>query len=91
MKISKIQKGLVLVTVALGMFAIGCELIVDFDRTLIPVEETDGATLDVNVPDTTPPAEAGGDADATTEPDADAGEGTDSGDADAATDADADR
>ena len=43
MKLSKIRKGIVLVAVA-GALGLGCELIVDFDRTLIPVETTDSAT-----------------------------------------------
>ena len=50
MKISKIKKGLVLVGILSGMLVAGCELIVDFDRTRIPV-----GTADVNVPDATPP------------------------------------
>ena len=52
MKISKIQKGLVVLTVIAGMFAAGCELIVDFDRTKIPVEVSETGTPDVNVPET---------------------------------------
>ena len=36
MKIRKIKKGLVVATVAMGSLAMGCELIVDFDRMSIP-------------------------------------------------------
>ena len=59
MKISKIQKGLVLLTVISAMFAVGCELIVDFDRTQIPVETPDTSVPDVVVPDAGPTPEAG--------------------------------
>ncbi len=70
MKIRHIKKGLVLLTIASGMFAVGCELIVDFDRTKIPVDvneasvpdsstTNDGATNDAG-------NEAAADADATT-------------------------
>lgn len=41
----KLRHSLFLVTIAAGMLAAGCELIVDFDRTLIPV-----AVLDSGVP-----------------------------------------
>jgi hypothetical protein len=44
MQIRKITKALVLVIASSGAFALGCELIVDFDRTKIPVE-------DASVPD----------------------------------------
>jgi hypothetical protein len=83
MKISKIQKGLVLLTITAGVFAAGCELIVDFDRTKIPVEVNEASIPDVNVPDTTSPTEAGsdaGDASDGSSSDDDAG---DAGDADA--------
>ena len=75
MKISKIQKGLVLATVIAAMFAVGCELIVDFDRTQIPVDTGDSSVPDVNVPDTgaTPDAgdEGGADAGETLDADTD--------------------
>jgi hypothetical protein len=70
MKLRKIRKGIVLVVVA-GALGLGCELIVDFDRTLIPVEGSDSApptndgstdaTIDTFQPDTFVPdaAEAG--------------------------------
>ena len=79
MKISKIQKGLVVLTVIAGMFAVGCELIVDFDRTKIPVEQPEASIPDVNVPETATPTEAGA------EGGSDAGEtdASDGGDADA--------
>ncbi|MDF2694308.1 MAG: hypothetical protein K0S65_2691 [Labilithrix sp.] len=77
MKISKIQKGLVLLTITAGVFAAGCELIVDFDRTKIPVETPDTGVPDVNVPETSTPGDGGSDA-------GDGGSNTsDAGDADA--------
>lgn len=61
MKVSKIRRGVLFVFVA-GTFALGCELIVDFDRTKIPVEGSDSsvvpneastdATIDTSQPDT---------------------------------------
>jgi hypothetical protein len=64
MKRRKIRKGIVLVVVA-GALGLGCELIVDFDRTLIPVEGSDSggstgdssfdAALDTFQPDTSVP------------------------------------
>ena len=42
MKVSRLRKGLLLV-VAASALGLGCELIVDFDRTKIPVEGSDGA------------------------------------------------
>jgi len=44
MKLSSIRKG-VLFVVATATFGLGCELIVDFDRTKIPVEVNDGAIV----------------------------------------------
>ncbi len=44
MKVSRIRKGVVFV-VAAGALGLGCELIVDFDRTRIPVEGNDGAVV----------------------------------------------
>jgi hypothetical protein len=41
MKTIKVQKALILVSIAAGVLAAGCELIVDFDRTKIPVENID--------------------------------------------------
>ena len=52
MKINRIQKALVLMTISVGVFAAGCELVVDFDRTKIPVELSDAAIPDVSVPET---------------------------------------
>jgi hypothetical protein len=43
MKVSRIRKGILFAILVSG-FGLGCELIVDFDRTRIPVEGTDGAT-----------------------------------------------
>ena len=61
MKLSRIRKGVVFGIVA-ATFGLGCELIVDFDRTKIPVEGNDGATasdattvdapFDTSTPDT---------------------------------------
>ena len=44
MKLSSIRKG-VLFVVAASTFGLGCELIVDFDRTKIPVEGNDAAIV----------------------------------------------
>ena len=60
MKVSRLRKGLLLV-VAGSACGLGCELIVDFDRTKIPVEGSDGAittdgsvdaSFDTSQPDT---------------------------------------
>ena len=61
MKVTRIRKGVFLV-IAAGALGLGCELIVDFDRTRIPVEGNDGAivtpdaavdaTIDTSAPDT---------------------------------------
>lgn len=79
MKLRQLKKALFL-AIALSAFGLGCELIVDFDRSRIPVEGADAtptidATLDVTTDQGTP--------------DADAGEAGDGGDADATSDADA--
>jgi hypothetical protein len=62
MKISRITKGLILLTAMTGTFAVGCELIVDFDRTKIPVEATPDAADAASVPvdGATPPNDSGG-------------------------------
>lgn len=86
MKISKIQKGLFFATIAAGVLAVGCELIVDFDRTKIPVDGADATGTDTGVPDTGAEEDAGEtpDADAGEAPDADAGESdADAGEPDA--------
>jgi hypothetical protein len=44
MKLSSIRKG-VLFVVATATLGLGCELIVDFDRTKIPVEGNDAAIV----------------------------------------------
>lgn len=77
MKINKIQKGLVLASIAAGVLAAGCELVVDFDRTRIPVEVAEASIPDANVSDSPAPVEAGNE-DAGTDADA-----SDLGDADA--------
>lgn len=60
MKVSNIRKGVLFAVVA-GALGLGCELIVDFDRTKIPVEGSDAAvaadssidaSFDVTQPDT---------------------------------------
>lgn len=78
MTITKIQKGLVLAILTTGLCAAGCELIVDFDRTRIPIEDAG-----TSVPDATTDGAPGTDAgtDATDESDADAAD-LDAGDAD---------
>jgi hypothetical protein len=80
MKQRKIRKGIVLTLVA-GALGLGCELIVDFDRNLIPVDGNDsgGSTGDSSFdtaqdtfqPDTSVPDAA----------DADAADAADTGDA----------
>lgn len=44
MKLSSIRRG-VLFVVAASSFGLGCELLVDFDRTKIPVEGNDAAIV----------------------------------------------
>lgn len=70
MKIRHIKKGLVLLTIASGMFAVGCELIVDFDRTKIPVDVTEASVPDSSTTNDGATSDAGNeaaaDADATT-------------------------
>ena len=89
MKLRKTLKKPLVLIVASGVLALGCELIVDFDRTKIPTETTDAppgsvsaqdATLDTFQPDTFVPdaadaADTDADADA-----ADARDGNDGGD-----------
>jgi hypothetical protein len=83
MKISTIKKGLVLAIVSTGVFAAGCELIVDFDRTRILVEIPE-ASADANVLPTFDGGDAGHqEADAN---DGAAPEETDAGDAGDASD-----
>ena len=64
MKLSSIRKGVLFVFVG-ATFGLGCELIVDFDRTKIPVEGNDAAIvtgdasfdapIDTSTPDTSMP------------------------------------
>jgi hypothetical protein len=83
MKVSSIRKGVVFVVMA-GTFALGCELIVDFDRTKIPVEGNDSSVI---------PTEASIDAPADTsqlpETGADAADAAETSLGDAANEADA--
>jgi len=81
MKSRKTTKALVLASIAAGTFVAGCELVVDFDRTKIPVDVSEASVVDANIPETGVLIEAGSD---------DAGDGGDGGITDAATDADAD-
>jgi hypothetical protein len=86
MKIRKIRKGIILVVTA-GVLGLGCELIVDFDRTKIPVEGSDSATpvgdssfdtsIDTNQPDTFVPTDAADAADTAVIDAADAADGAD--------------
>ena len=46
LKTTQLTKALILVTVVSGVLAAGCELIVDFDRTKIPVEPVDAGLID---------------------------------------------
>ncbi|MBX3222574.1 MAG: hypothetical protein KF795_18795 [Labilithrix sp.] len=82
MKISKIQKGLVLLSIVAATLVAGCELIVDFDRTKIPAETNEASVPDANVADTGPVEEvdASDDADAG-EPEGDASDEADAADA----------
>jgi hypothetical protein len=87
MKTRKLTHALLLFSLTCGAFGLGCELIVDFDRTKIPVPDA-GPTLDASteggaVPD-------GGGAVPTEGGSPDAGEAgsTDAGEADAADAAD---
>lgn len=83
MKRTTIKHVVVLATLS-SAFALGCELIVDFDRTRIPVEGSDATTADV----VTPPAS---DAEAASDAgDASASDASDAGPADASSDAEAD-
>lgn len=88
MTITKIQKGLVFTIISLGVFAAGCELIVDFDRTRIPIEVPETGASDAAPDSTTAPPDAAPDAtttDADAAPESDAGDGgdEDASDADA--------
>jgi hypothetical protein len=88
MKIRRLKKTFVLVTIASATLAIGCELIVDFDRTRIPSEAVDATLPDVALPEASTPDDAGDDAEAPPQdaaPEADADTGDDAG-ADAADD-----
>lgn len=86
MKLRQLKKALFL-AIALSAFGLGCELIVDFDRSRIPVEGADAtptidATLDVTTDQGTPDASEAGDGgrDADAAPDADAADDAPDGD-----------
>lgn len=83
MKTRNITKALLLATIVAGTFLAGCELIVDFDRTRIPVDVSEASVADANVAETSTPAPDASDSDD------DAGDAGDAGTADAS-DADAD-
>ena len=80
----RLRDVILLLTLAAGTVLVGCELIVDFDRTKIPIEDA-GTTTDATPPPG--PEDAGSDAadaaDAT-----DATDGADAADAADASDAD---
>lgn len=81
MKSTKIQKGLLLASIACGVLAVGCELIVDFDRTRIPSELAEASVPDANLAEASVPARDGGDAgDASTDASTDAPGSDDAGD-----------
>jgi hypothetical protein len=82
MKTTRIQKGFVLLAVASAMSTAACELIVDFDRTRIPVEVSEASIPDGSFSDVSVPGEGGSDASA----DADATTADASDASDAATD-----
>jgi hypothetical protein len=84
MKQSTIKKAVALATLS-SAFVLGCELIVDFDRTRIPVEGSDASTADVVAP---PATDAGGTTDASDDGAA-PGDAGDAGSSDASADADA--
>lgn len=78
-----LRKGIVLV-VAAGWLGLGCELIVDFDRTKIPVDATDSSVAEGgDLPDTFVP-------DTSTVDAADASDASDASETDADADTDAD-
>ncbi len=85
MKASRIRHGLVLVIAASAM-GLGCELIVDFDRTKIPVEGTDATATDATTTDSAidAPVDTGSDVPNDGGPDgtADASDAADAADAD---------
>lgn len=86
MKFSKVRKG-VFFAIAAGTLGLGCELIVDFDRTKIPVEgagdsSTGGdssidASFDATVPDTSIATDAADAADTSVVDAADAADAAD--------------
>lgn len=91
MKVTTLRKTSVRVlalVIAASAAGLGCELIVDFDRTLIPTEGADSggtvpdSSIDVAVPDTSTPdaADAQPDAPETSTPDADAADDAPDGD-----------
>jgi len=81
MKTIKLQKALLLVSLGAGLLAAGCELVVDFDRTKIPVDIADSGIL-IDAAglggETSTPT---GDADAPTEAGSDASDAGDTPDA----------
>lgn len=80
MKTRNITKALLLATIVTGTFLAGCELIVDFDRTRIPVDVNEASVTDANVAETSTPEADASDDDAGDAGNVDAG---DAGDADA--------
>jgi hypothetical protein len=85
----RLRNGILAAMVGSGLVLVGCELIVDFDRTKIPIEDAGSVTTDApatDAPVTDAPAETGGDGgDA-----GDAADANDASDAEDGSDADAD-
>ena len=77
MKITKITKAVVLLAIP---FAVGCELIVDFDRTKIPVEVSEDATApETGTPETSTPTDDAGSVPPSDADTSDAADASDSG------------
>jgi hypothetical protein len=85
MKATNVRKAVLLIAAA-SAFALGCELLVDFDRTKIPAEGGDSATTpEASTPDA---ADASPEASAS-DADASSTDASDADTSDAASDADA--
>ncbi len=74
MKSTKIKKGLILVSIASGVLAVGCELLVDFDRTRL-TEDAGTSIADANLLETSAPTQDAGDAGDAQTPGDDGGDG----------------
>lgn len=84
MKLRKIRTAILLV-VGAGVLGLGCELLVDFDRTKIPVDSTDSAvpavdsSIDATIDAVAADADAGDAADAADTAVVDAADAADAG------------